>query len=228
MTLLSPGIELKETTVQSTVVNNSTGTAALAGKFQWGPAFQIKQVTNEVDLVNTFGQPTAETADYFMSAMNFLQYGNDLRVVRAVDRDTAKNSSPIAGNIEYTISTPGSNYAVGDKITVKYVSEDIETEGKITEVDADGKIKKINIPTAKIIAKAKEVGEYPELGSNWTAEISSSSSGLAAVITLGKIITDSGILLAEIENAEAAMTAVEFQANLEKYGIPGVVALYPG
>lgn len=30
MTLLSPGIELKETTVQSTVVNNSTGTAALA------------------------------------------------------------------------------------------------------------------------------------------------------------------------------------------------------
>jgi len=228
MTLLSPGIELKETTVQSTVVNNSTGTAALAGKFQWGPAFQIKQVTNEVDLVNTFGQPTAETADYFMSAMNFLQYGNDLRVVRAVDRDTAKNSSPIAGNIEYTISTPGSNYAVGDKITVKYVSDAIETEGKITEVDTDGKIKKINIPTAKIIAKAKEVGEYPTLGSNWTAEISSSSSGLAAVITLGKIITDSGILLAEIENAEAAMTAVDFQANLEKYGIPGVVALYPG
>ncbi|WP_375710014.1 hypothetical protein, partial [Bradyrhizobium sp. Ce-3] len=41
----------------------------------------------------------------------------------------------------------------------------------------------------------------PALGSNWTAEISSSSSGLAAVITLGKIITDSGILLAEIENA---------------------------
>ena len=37
MTLLSPGIELKETTVQSTVVNNSTGTAA----FGYFPHFLI-------------------------------------------------------------------------------------------------------------------------------------------------------------------------------------------
>lgn len=35
MALLSPGIELKETTVQSTVVRNATGRAALVGKFQW-------------------------------------------------------------------------------------------------------------------------------------------------------------------------------------------------
>ena len=50
MALLSPGIELKETTVQSTVVRNATGRAALVGKFQWGPAFQVTQITNEVEL----------------------------------------------------------------------------------------------------------------------------------------------------------------------------------
>ncbi|WP_211259263.1 hypothetical protein [Dyella japonica] len=63
MSLLSPSVELKETTVQSTVVNNSTGTAALAGKFQWGPAFQIKQITDEVALVDMFGTPNTDTAD---------------------------------------------------------------------------------------------------------------------------------------------------------------------
>lgn len=228
MALLSPGIELKETTVQSTIVNNSTGTAALAGKFQWGPAFQIQQVTDEVDLVNMFGQPTAETADYFMSAMNFLQYGNDLRVVRAVDRDTAKNSSPVAGNIDFTISAAGSNYSVGDTISVKYITDVIEAAGKVTKVDADGKILGISIPTAKIIEKAKAVGDYPTLGSNWTAEVSVSSSGLAAVITLGSIVTDSGILLAELENAETAITALTFQESVQKYGVPAIAALYPG
>ena len=82
MALISPGIELKETSVQSTVVINATGRAALVGKFQWGPAYQVTQVTNEVELVDLFGGPNNQTADYFMSGMNFLQYGNDLRTVR--------------------------------------------------------------------------------------------------------------------------------------------------
>ena len=228
MALLSPGIELKETTVQSTVVNNATGTAAIAGKFQWGPAFQITQITSEVELVDIFGGPSNETADYFMSGMNFLQYGNDLRVVRAVDRETAKNSSPVAGNLITTISAAGSNYAVGDTIRVKYLQTVVESAGKITSVDRDGKITGIYIPTGKIIAYAKSINEYPQLGANWTAEIVSSSSGLAAVITVGSIETDSGILLTEVENSEAAVTNINFQASLKKYGLPGIIALYPG
>ena len=75
MTLLSPGVELKETSLQSTIVNNSTGRAAIVGKFQWGPAFQQTQVTSEVDLLEKFGGPDNYTADYFISAANFLQYG---------------------------------------------------------------------------------------------------------------------------------------------------------
>ncbi|AEO97103.1 tail sheath protein [Salmonella phage vB_SenM-AKM_NP4] len=228
MALLSPGVELKETSVQSTIVNNATGRAAIAGKFQWGPAFQVIQVTNEVELVDLFGTPNSETADYFMSAMNFLQYGNDLRVARAVNRDVAKNSSPIAENIETTISAAGSNYTVGDVIRVRHNMDVIETAGKVTRVDADGKILGVYIPTGKIIAYAKSTNQYPDLGPNWTAEIASSSSGVSGTITLGKIITDSGILLTEPENAYEAIRNTTFQNNLKKYGMPGVVALYPG
>ncbi|MGR2462820.1 phage tail sheath subtilisin-like domain-containing protein, partial [Salmonella enterica] len=82
MALLSPGIEMKETSINSTVVRSATGRAALVGKFAWGPAYEIRQVTNEVELVDMFGSPDNVTAPYFMSAMNFLQYGNDLRLVR--------------------------------------------------------------------------------------------------------------------------------------------------
>ncbi|WEY10035.1 tail sheath [Escherichia phage LHE83] len=228
MALLSPGIELKETSVQSTVVRNATGRAALVGKFQWGPAFQVTQITNEVELVDLFGGPNNEVADYFMSGMNFLQYGNDLRTVRVVNREFAKNASPVAGNVQTTITTAGSNYAVGDKINIKYNQTVVESEGRVTSVDTDGKIMSVFIPTGKIISYARSVNQYPDLGPAWTAEVTSASSGVSGTITVGKIVTDSGILLTEAENSEEAITSLEFQASLKQFGMPGVVALYPG
>lgn len=228
MALLSPGVELKESSVQSTVVNNATGRAALVGKFQWGPAYQVTQITNEVELASIFGTPNNDTADYFMSGMNFLQYGNDLRVVRAVNRDIAKNASPIAGNINSTITSAGSNYKVGDTIRIKYLTTIVEEAGRITDVDSDGKILSVFIPTSKIISYAKSISQYPQLGSGWTAEVSSSSSGVSGTITLESIITDSGILLTTAETASEKTNATEFQAQLAKYKVPGVVAIYPG
>lgn len=226
--LLSPGIELKETSVQSTVVRNATGRAALVGKFQWGPAFQVTQVTNEVELVDLFGGPNNDTADYFMSGMNFLQYGNDLRNVRVVSREFAKNASPVAGNVETTITTPGSNYKIGDTVRIKHLQTVVEPEGKVTKVNANGAITAVFVPSGKIIAYAKSIGQYPALGSAWTAEVTSTSSGVSGTITVGKIVTDSGILLTEAENSEEAITALEFQASLAQFGMPGVVAIYPG
>ena len=228
MPLVSPGIELKETSVQSTVVLNATGRAAIVGKFQWGPAYQVTQITNEVELVDMFGGPNNQTADYFMSAMNFLQYGNDLRTVRVVNREAAKNASPLVDNIEWTITTAGSNYEVGDKITVKYADQVVDDTGSVTEVDSDGKIKSVFIPTSKIIAYAKSINQYPDLGSSWTTTITSQSSGVSAVITLGKIISDSTVLLTEPETAHEEMTKTEFQTALAKYKMPGIVAAYPG
>lgn len=116
----------------------------------------------------------------------------------------------IVGNIEYIIFILGSNYVVGDKIMVKYVLDDIEIEGKIIEVDVDGKIKKINIFIVKIIVKVKEVGEYLILGFNWIVEIFLFFFGLVVVIIFGKIIIDFGILLVEIENVEVVMIVVDF------------------
>lgn len=229
MTLLSPGIELKETSVQSTIVRGATGRACIAIKGSWGPAYQVTQITNEVELVDKFGSPNNDTADYFISCMNFLQYGNDLRVVRTVNRDFAKNASPLYHNIESTIVSGGSNYAVGDKVVVKYNNRVIEDKGLVTKVSADSKkIEAIFIPSTKIIAQAKAINTYPLLGAGWTAEVSMSTSGVAASITLGKIITDSGILLTEAETSLEDITNEEFQTLMKKYSMPSLVAVYPG
>lgn len=228
MTLLSPGVELKENTTQTTVVQNATGRAAMAGKFQWGPAFQTIQVTNEVELVETFGGPDNLTADYFMSAANFLSYGNDLRVVRVVNEDFAKNASPLAGNIDWTITATGSNYAVGDKINVKYGVTLVEEKGTVTKVDRDGKITGIFIPSDKIIAYAKSINQYPELNDSWVAEIISTGSGISGAITINNIIIDSGILLTDPDTSVEVINGTEFQSKIKKFDLPSIVALYPG
>lgn len=228
MALLSPGIELKENTTQSTVVQNATGRAAMAGKFKWGPAYQVIQVTNEVELVDMFGQPDDLTADYFISAANFLQYGNDLRVVRVVNEDSAKNSSPIAGNVQFSIVAAGSNYEIGDKVVVKYTTITVEDAGRVTSVDKDGKITGIFIPTAKIISYAKSIGQYPTLSDQWTVDVISTASGISGAIKVTAVETDSGIILTDPDNSISKINSTEFQTKLKKYNMPGVVALYPG
>lgn len=228
MTLLSPGIELKETSLQTTVANNSTGRAALVGKFKWGPAFQITQVTQETDLKEQFGSPDDLTADSFLSAANILGDGNDLRVVRVVSKDYAKNASPLAANIVTTISNQGSNYEVGDQVRVKYLGTVIEDAGKVTEIDKDGKITKIYIPSSKVISYATSIGQYPALSSSWSIDVISATSGVAAQITPNSINTDSGILLTTAETARENITALPFQEKLAQLKLPGVVALYPG
>lgn len=228
MALQSPGIETKETSVQSTVVRNSTGRAAIVGKFSWGPAYQIRQISNEVELVNYFGTPDNLTADYFMSAVNFLQYGNDLRVVRVVDKDAAKNASAIFNQIKTTIASQGSNYSVNDQIKVKFNNNVIEENGKISKVDSNGKILAVIIPSEKIVARAKQNGTYPDISTGWTTEIVSASSGVSASITIDGIESDSGITLLNLDIAKETIQATAFQALTQKYQIPSVVALYAG
>ena len=228
MALQSPGIETKETSVQSTVVRNSTGRAAIVGKFSWGPAYQIRQISNEVELVNYFGSPDNLTADYFMSAVNFLQYGNDLRVVRVVDKDAAKNASAIFNQIKTTIASQGSNYTVNDVIKVKYNNVVVEENGKVSKVDSNGKILAVIIPSEKIVARAKQIGTYPDISTGWTTEIVSQSSGVSASITIDGIESDSGITLLNLDIAKETIQGTAFQTLTQKYQLPSVVALYPG
>ena len=64
----------------------------MAGAFQWGPCEEVTTVTSETELVNKFGKPSAETFESVMTAAQFLSYGNNLKVVRAVGT-SARNAT---------------------------------------------------------------------------------------------------------------------------------------
>ena len=85
---VSPGVNTSEIDLTTVIPAISTSTGAIAGDFQWGPVEQIRQISNETQLVSTYGKPNNTTANAFFTAANFLAYGNDLRVVRGASQST--------------------------------------------------------------------------------------------------------------------------------------------
>ena len=81
---LSPGVNVSEIDLTTVVPSVLTTAGAFAGAFQWGPANQVVLVDSEITLSKTFGKPDSNSAISFFTAANFLAYGNNLSVVRAV------------------------------------------------------------------------------------------------------------------------------------------------
>ena len=86
---LSPGVVVTEQDLTTVVPTVATTSGGFAGAFQWGPVEQVTTVDSETNLVSTFGKPNDTTAGYFFTAANFLSYGNNLKVVRIVDKGVA-------------------------------------------------------------------------------------------------------------------------------------------
>ena len=82
----SPGIVVQEvdlTRGSSDAITENV--ACLAGPFAKGPVDQIIRISEEVQLVDTFGKPTDENYEYWFSVDNFLEYSGECYVVRVDD-----------------------------------------------------------------------------------------------------------------------------------------------
>jgi phage tail sheath protein FI len=82
---VSPGVVTSEVDLTTVVPAVATTTGAFCGVFNWGPAEIAIQVSDETKLVEFFGKPDSNTAVSFFTCANFLSYGSDIRVVRAVN-----------------------------------------------------------------------------------------------------------------------------------------------
>ncbi len=91
--LVSPGVNTSEIDLTTSIPAVGTSTGATAGVFRWGPANTAVQVSSESDLAQKFFEPDNSTAASFMSAANFLAYGNDLRVIRVINSTAGANCS---------------------------------------------------------------------------------------------------------------------------------------
>lgn len=90
---LSAGVNYSEIDLTGIVPAVGTTTGALVGSFAWGPIDEVRTITNEIELVDLYGKPDANTFVDFFTASNFLGYGRDLRVVRANATSTMLNAT---------------------------------------------------------------------------------------------------------------------------------------
>lgn len=100
---ISPGVNVSEVDLTTVVPSTLTTSGAFAGRFQWGPANKIKLIDSEITLTKTFGKPNSNTATAFFTSANFLAYGNNLQIVRAVGSSTLNADANTAqANIQIT------------------------------------------------------------------------------------------------------------------------------
>ena len=72
---VSPGVAVREIDLTNVIPAVSTSIGATVVMGTWGPVEEIKTITNEKELADTFGVPTNDTAPYFFNAAAFLKYG---------------------------------------------------------------------------------------------------------------------------------------------------------
>jgi len=82
--LKSPGVHVREIDFTTIVPSVPTTIGAIAGAFQKGPVNSIVTVGNEDDMVKVFGKPQNNSNQFetFFTAANFLQYSDQLKIVR--------------------------------------------------------------------------------------------------------------------------------------------------
>ena len=101
---LSPGVNVSEVDLTTVVPSVLTTAGAFAGTFNWGPAEQVVLIDSEITLSKTFGVPDSNSAVSFFTAANFLAYGNNLSVVRAVGSNCYNASANTLATTQITNS----------------------------------------------------------------------------------------------------------------------------
>jgi len=99
---VSPGVNVTEIDLTTIVPGISTVAGAIAGVFKWGPVGERVLITNETNLINTFGKPNANNYETFFTAANFLAYSSALYVVRAAN---TTNSTSTVGALNALANT---------------------------------------------------------------------------------------------------------------------------
>ena len=98
--LVSPGVQVREIDLTNVVPAVSTSIGGYAGSFSWGPVEEIRTVSSEKELAETFGLPPktdVSVSQSFLTAASFLKYSSSLKVVRAGAASGYKNATSGSG-----------------------------------------------------------------------------------------------------------------------------------
>jgi len=112
---VSPGVNVSEIDLTTTVPAVATTTGAIAAGFQWGPVEDPVLVSSQTELIDRFSKPSNNYFEGFFTASNFLSYGNALYVTRgvsnaaynAITNDYGDNTTQIKNADAYDVAATG-------------------------------------------------------------------------------------------------------------------------
>jgi len=198
---VSPGINVSEIDLTTTVPALATTVGGFGGVFRWGPVGKFVLVDSENTLANRFGKPTSDNYETFYTAANFLSYGNALYVSRAATTTGFANTSTIT--LDGDVSLAANGTALGLTAGLRVQGDGIAEDTFVTAVTN----------SAITISKAATASASALLSFFANATTLSAYAGnTAAVVASNVVIRNSE----EFENKGAtntAFTGTEFVAR---------------
>jgi len=147
--LRSPGVVVREkdlTNGRADIANSNV--AGFAAPFQKGNIATPTIINSETQLVEYFGEPNAQNAEYWLSASNYLSYGGTLSVVR-IDSPSLQNAIARDGNYVsvITVDNPTLNgkYISAPAVTITGGGGSGATGRAV--LNADGRVVSITLET---------------------------------------------------------------------------------
>lgn len=89
---LSPGVNVSEIDLTGFIPAVATTGAGFVGQFEWGPVLDYTTLENKKLLEKWFGKPNDVNYRDWFTCSNFLDYSNNLNIIRVVDEAVALNS----------------------------------------------------------------------------------------------------------------------------------------
>ena len=112
-TQISPGVVVLERDLTNTINATVDNIGAIAGSFEKGPVEEVVTISNERQLIETFGKPNDNNYEYWFSVAQFLLYGGSVKVVRA-DNSSLKNAIDAAQFTQTTFSATDTTLTVAN------------------------------------------------------------------------------------------------------------------
>ena len=166
---VSPGINISEIDLTTTVPALATTTGAIGGVFRWGPVGKFILVDSENTLAIRYGKPTNNNYETFFTAANFLAYGNALYVSRAA----------VTTGFSNTISAAAANLTSNTTVSTILVA----TAGNPVGTTVGDVVYSASLPDGVLISTISNA--------NSTGGAANSTVNTHTLYTLNKVITDS-------------------------------------
>lgn len=183
------GVGLKEIDYSNSTTTASSSGAGFAGSFNWGPVMQPNTVSTIDDMANKFGIPSASNKIPFFTAAQYLDYSDDLRIVRAIGSTALNATNRILHGVTATIdlTSVSGTLSPGDPITILETSKKATVKsynaitGELVYIFEDGQFSEGQ--TVKSVKGFS--GEITEVGtSTYKIKVSDSSE-----FEIGEVIT---------------------------------------